>query len=98
MVINRGSVDGVNDGDRFVIYGEGSEMIDPETKQSLGVLELYRGTAFAVHIQAQMATLESDMYEEVSVQRNIIASLDSTVTKRQVSFSDVDIGDKARPI
>lgn len=52
LVINRGSVDGVELGDTFIIYYiEPEELIDPETNESLGNLEVIRGTGVATNVQ-----------------------------------------------
>ena len=98
VVINRGSIDGVVNGDRFVVYGEGPEIKDPETGESLGALEIFRGTGEAMHVQERMATIESDMFVEASESRNIVVSFQSIVTKRMVPFSKVEVGDRVRPI
>ena len=75
LVINRGSVDGVELGDTFIIYYiEPEELIDPETNESLGNLEVIRGTGVATNVQEKMATIKSNRYESTSGQitrRNI---------------------------
>lgn len=60
VVISRGSKDNVKVGQRFVIYGMGPEVVDPETRESLGLLEVVRGTGVVVHLQDKIATLRSD--------------------------------------
>ncbi len=62
VVINKGSDDGVKVGARFLVYGVGDEIRDPETGASLGILEVVRGTAKVTHLQPKMATLISDEY------------------------------------
>jgi hypothetical protein len=59
VIINKGSTDGVRDGARFLIYGLGDEILDPETNESLGNLELVRGIGSAIHVQEKMATIKS---------------------------------------
>ncbi len=61
VVINRGSRDGVTVGQRVLIYAIGEEILDPDTKESLGRLELIRGTGKVTHLQERMATVASDM-------------------------------------
>jgi hypothetical protein len=61
VVINRGSDAGISKGQRFLIFGIGKEIIDPTTKESLGKLELVRGTGKVTHVQPKMAVVESDM-------------------------------------
>ena len=61
VVMNRGLDHGVKQGMRFLVYGLSKEEIrDPETNESLGVLEIVRGTGKAVHVQAKLTTLRSD--------------------------------------
>jgi len=59
VVINRGSDDGVKVGARYVVYSLGSEVFDPDTKESLGQIELVKGKGEVIHTQARMATLET---------------------------------------
>ena len=59
VVINRGIEQGVKVGDRYLIYALGEEMIDPETEESLGRLEVVKGRGKVVHVQEKMATVES---------------------------------------
>lgn len=65
VLINKGSDDGIKKGQNFLIYGVGEEIFDPDTKESLGRLELVRGTGTPSHIQTKMTQLKSDQYEEV---------------------------------
>jgi hypothetical protein len=61
VVINRGSDHGVVQGDEFVIYYEEQEdLLDPVTGESLGRLEIVRGTGFATHVQPKMTTIKSN--------------------------------------
>lgn len=66
LVLNVGSVDSISAGQRFLIYGEGDELFDPITKESLGRLEIVRGTGKAVHVQERMTTVRSDAKSEAS--------------------------------
>lgn len=59
VVINKGSDDGLKQGDKYLVYGLGEDIIDPVTYESLGQLEIVRGRAKVVHLQARIATLES---------------------------------------
>ena len=59
IVINRGFEDNVKKGDSFLVYAIGEEIIDPETGESLGKLEIVRGRAIAEHVQEKMSTLKS---------------------------------------
>ena len=63
IVINKGSADGVTRANRFLIYRLGNEIFDPDTKESLGILELVCGEGKPTNIQEHMTTLTSDKYE-----------------------------------
>lgn len=61
VVINRGIKDGVKVGQKFLVYAlSDEEVVDPITGESLGLLEIPKGTGKIVHAQDHMATLESD--------------------------------------
>ena len=67
LVINRGSLDGVREGNTFVVYYvEPEDLIDPETLESLGKLEVVRGTGVATNVQEKMTTIKSNRYENNS--------------------------------
>ena len=59
IVINKGANDGIKEGYKFLIYSLGSEILDPDTKESLGVLEIVKGYGKATHVQSKMTTVES---------------------------------------
>ena len=61
LVINKGSNDGIKVGQRFLAYSLGEEIVDPDTKKSLGQLEIVKGTGKVTHLQSTMATIQSDM-------------------------------------
>lgn len=55
LLINCGMEQGVSIGDRFIIFEEGNEIMDPVTGQSLGKLELVKTQVEAVHVQNKMS-------------------------------------------
>lgn len=59
VVINRGVLHDVKVGNRFLIFGVGDEIFDPETKESLGALELVKGLGSVTHVQEKMCTVKS---------------------------------------
>jgi len=72
VVINRGSDQGVKVGDTYLIYAIGPDLIDPETNESLGPLEVVRGRAAVKHVQEKIATLETIEFDETPGRRKII--------------------------
>lgn len=59
IIINKGAEDGIKSGQRFLIYEIGNEIIDPDTNESLGFLEIVKGVGEVKHIQSKMTTLRS---------------------------------------
>jgi hypothetical protein len=59
MVINQGALHGVKVGDRFLVFGNGPHIADPDTVTDLGILELVRGQGEVVHVQHHMASIRS---------------------------------------
>jgi hypothetical protein len=66
LVINLGAAHGVAVGQRFLVYAIGGEVKDPDTGESLGRLEIVRGTGKVTHVQERMATIGSDMKSPAS--------------------------------
>ncbi|HEY3398870.1 MAG TPA: hypothetical protein VGM19_14540 [Armatimonadota bacterium] len=65
VVINRGAEDGVVNGQRFLIYQvSDEEILDPETGEYLGKLEIVRGSGTVSHLQAKISTVMSDRTRE----------------------------------
>lgn len=72
VVINAGSVDGINEKDRFLVYELGEELVDPESKENLGRLEIVKGTGRPIHIQEKLTTIESNKIRRASDRRRIV--------------------------
>ena len=107
IVINKGAADGVTAGNRFLIYRLGEELFDPDTKESLGTLEIVCGEGKPTHIQEHMTTLTSDRYEirktKTVVKRNSLFStgdVEETYDPEtiQLPFENIEVGTLARQI
>jgi hypothetical protein len=109
ITINRGSDDGIKVGDRFLIYGLGPEISDPDTGANLGRVELVRGRGAVTHVQARMASLTSTerrqrIKRKASVPGdNSMLAMVSRLTPPEIieedlPFLGVQIGDAAKPI
>lgn len=72
VVINGGSQTGITDKDRFLVYELGEDLIDPETKELLGRLEIVKGTGKPVHIQEKLTTIESTRMRQDPAKRRIV--------------------------
>lgn len=59
VVINKGSKDGITNGNLFLLYSLGEELFDPDTNKSLGILEIVKGKGKATHVQEHITTIQS---------------------------------------
>ena len=115
LVINKGSNAGLKEGLRFLIYQlSDDDIIDPITKQSLGKLEIVKGTGKIVHLQDTMATIESDQYEKKQPRKVTTTSSPNRVglildpyktveeidpgVRTQLPFDNPQVGDFAKQI
>lgn len=105
VAINRGKQHDLRVGSRFLVFKLGDEIIDPDTNISLGMLEIVRGQAKVVHLQDQLATLESVEIERQRGKKRIIKSAFSVLGQEIIEDAediqlplDASIGDYARPI
>lgn len=64
IVIDAGSNKDIKVGKQFLIVGLGETIVDPDTNESLGELEIVRGKARVIHVQERIATLASAEYEK----------------------------------
>jgi hypothetical protein len=55
VVLGAGENAGVREGMEFVIFEDGEEILDPETKESLGTLEIVKGYVTVVHVQPKVS-------------------------------------------
>ena len=109
VVINAGANNEIRIGQRFQIYSLGDEVRDPVTGESLGHLEMIKGSGSVAHVQDKMATIKSIMTEpggKVLRQRNVVGfrrvgegfSEERLLPPVPVPFSTPEPGDYARPI
>lgn len=71
VVVNRGSTNGMKVGDQFVVAGLGEEIVDPDTYETLGKLEIVKGRAEVTHVQEKLATLKSCRYSRTPEKKEI---------------------------
>lgn len=67
LAINIGESDDVEIGQIYLVYAVGEELFDPDTKESLGKIEIVKGKGRVTHVQDKLATLES--IEEKRIKR-----------------------------
>lgn len=99
LVLNVGLEDGVSISDRFLIIGYGKDIKDPDTGESLGNLEIERGTGRVAHVQSSMCTVVSDMWQRyvrrIQRQEGRNTVVEEIPSRRQNEFRGVQIGDVA---
>lgn len=71
VAINKGSADNISIGKQYLLLGIGEEIFDPDTKDSLGKIELVRGKVIVMHVQDKIATLTSDEWTKPRGKRTI---------------------------
>ncbi len=109
LVINRGSEHGIREGQRMLVYHISDEDIkDPNTGESLGYLELVRGTGKIIFIQDKLSILESDKTKNVTKTYSYRQGTGTdyekddtseTVTEpRIIPFDNPQVGDLVKPI
>ena len=114
VVVNRGKLDGVKAGQRFIVYRLSDDsIVDPDTGDDLGRLEIVLGSGKATHVQESICTVTSDRTEpgeKTIVRRRNLAQYASlfgggydetetfTPSSTLVPFKEVVVGDKARPV
>lgn len=64
VVINRGRIHGIKENDVFIIYEEGEDIKDPTTNESLGRLEIVKGTGVVGHLQENICTIKPITYKK----------------------------------
>lgn len=97
IVINKGSADGITDYMNFLVYEEGEEIIDPDTKKSLGILEIAKGKLRVKHIQENLTTLESDEFD-TETSRKIFSFAEYIDKRKQQPLKNVKQSDKIKTI
>lgn len=104
VVINRGTADDVDTGQRFLLYMlSQEEILDPTTNESLGRLEIPKGTGEVINAQEHMSTIQSDEYPPSYrvIKRGGFSMGEEehiTPSKNPRPFSDPKVGDYAKPI
>jgi hypothetical protein len=97
VVINKGKLDGIDVGQAFMIYTIGDEIFDPDTKQSLGKLEIIRGTGKVARVQDHMATIQTSNTKATRPSTSILGQYLGTQVEL-IPFKDPQVGDLVKRI
>ena len=105
LVINKGSIDDIRQDQRMLVYALSNEEIkDPNTGESLGFLEKYKGTGKVIQVLEKMSIIESDrkknVFERVESGMPALKSPLDTFPKYKYlkPFENPQIGDLVKPI
>lgn len=107
VVINRGIEHDIKEGQRFLIYSlSDEEIFDPISHESLGYLEIVKGTGKVIHTQERMSIIESDKIEleqrKMSRKNSFYSSLgdvlEEIASPKRIPFDSVQVGDRVKPI
>ena len=82
VLVNVGYSHGVKKDMKFIIYSEGQEIKDPDTKKSLGKVEILKSRIEPTHIQEKFSTMETYEKEVTSLARAMIFSRDVAETQK----------------
>lgn len=104
VIINCGYNEDIKKGTKYLIYEVGEEIFDPDTRESLGSLELVKGVGKITHIQEKMATLESVEKEKILDEKrvnspygNIFGATKEVYREVQKAFKNPKKGDLVKP-
>lgn|GEM_PF-1887094 len=102
VVANIGLEAGVKPGDVFAVFELGEEIIDPETSESLGILEQVKGTLIAQHVQPKLTQLGVPADPAPTTDNRVLSAqmADPTVGYRpnQQRLRPVKTGDRVRRV
>ncbi len=105
VIVNRGRDHDIEEGQRFLLYELGDEIVDPSTNESLGRLEIPKGTGRVLHLQDKMATLQSDQFKEPQTKIIKRGFMTFNPVEEEVIPSDVrlkftrpSVGDFVKPV
>jgi hypothetical protein len=104
LAINRGTIHGLKEGQRVLVYRLSEEELrDPNTGESLGYLEIVKGKGRVIHVQEKMCTIESDQKQSrrMATKRTGLYGSGEEVMEtldELVPFEDPEVGDMVKPI
>ena len=105
LVMNRGEQNGIREGQRMMVYHISNEDIkDPNTGESLGFLELVKGTGRVIFVQDKISIIETD--QKKTYRKRIentpfaLSSYKSEVVESDElkPFDNAQVGDLVKPI
>lgn len=88
VIVDLGSDDKVKEGMKFVIYEQSEEIFDPDTGDSLGIIDIIKHRLKVVNVMEKMSIMESDEYTKEPIY-NLASMMNSMPTHKwkQESFN-----------
>lgn len=93
IIINLGYNDGIGNDDRFEIYEPGKDIIDPETKESLGSFDYVKARVSAIDVQPGFSIVSDITTSRETISRGGLSALAQTkkeITKTTVHSLPID--------
>ena len=87
IVINAGQDEKIENGHEFVVYERGPEVVDPETKESLGHLDIKKGRFVAVDVQPNLTIARLQRHTVTKARRRP----DPLNSLRRMLYEDVEV-------
>jgi hypothetical protein len=111
-VISRGARDELKPGQRFLVFAYGPEVMDPDSGENLGRIELVRGRGEIIHLQDSMATIRSVEKRSGRPSKRVIRDTsmlgiatgrgqvieEDWAAEEVLPFRDISVGDLAKPV
>lgn len=85
VVLASGTNDGVSEGMQFIIFQLSDEILDPETKESLGRLEIVKGRVAVTHVQERISIATTPSRTIKKTESALTASYAALLGQREVS-------------
>jgi len=96
IVINKGSLNGIKEHMRFLVYEEGEEIFDPITKESLGILEKPKGRYKVYNLQERLTILSCEKTQNNQLVFAVNPSYEIAEERRLLK--SIVVGDKVKLI
>ncbi len=105
LAINVGTSHGVSVGDKYQVYElSNKEIIDPYTDQSLGYLEIIKGTGKVISVQKSMSiikSIERSITPTKVIKKSpfgVLPESEEYITPEDLPFNNPEVGDLVKKI
>jgi hypothetical protein len=92
LLINLGGADGIKRGDRFVVIEEVDEVMDPDSGESLGKLEIVKAELVVADVQERISLLRLETGESTTTEIPLSARMVRDSIRTAGGGSGMEIG------